>query len=180
MSRIKGNAGTIAFPRSQLKQRRFGATNSQCGCIGQEWLFRRPACAVNNGTAPGSSLTDRPTMTSLPARTVSSVCARSSGFSASAPKSAGSTAMPVHRCTTTSWNATPCHRAQPAVADRSGLTVHRRGQALPVREQGRPLEPERRVLHGLADEGLFGGHRPAPRGGPPRIGVWMRDSFGEG
>ena len=58
----------------------------------------------------------------------------------------------VHRC-----------RAEPGLADRHHRTPHRRGQALPLRDQGRLLQPDRRLLHRLADEGLAGGGGAAQR-----------------
>ena len=40
-------------------------------------------------------------------------------------------------------------RPQPAVAGRHHRAPHRRGQALPLRDQGRVLQPDRRLLHRL-------------------------------
>ena len=63
--------------------------------------------------------------------------------------------------------------AEPGVADRHHRAPHRRGQAVPVRDQGRVLRPDRRLLHRHPDESLPGrrgavatrsgsGTRPAP------------------
>jgi putative transposase len=50
---------------------------------------------------------------------------------------------------------------QRGLADRHHRTPHRRGQALPLRHQGRVLQQNRRVLLGFADEGVPGGGRVA-------------------
>ena len=44
-------------------------------------------------------------------------------------------------------------RAEPTVADRHHRAPHRRGQAVPLRDQGRVLEPDRRLVHRFSDEG---------------------------
>ena len=48
-------------------------------------------------------------------------------------------------------------RAEPAVAGRHHRALDRRGQALPLRDQGRLLQPDRRLLHRLTDEVAAGG-----------------------
>ena len=50
-----------------------------------------------------------------------------------------------------------------AVADRHHRAPHRRGQALPVRDQGRVLQPDRRLLHRRADDRQPGRRRAAQR-----------------
>ncbi len=54
----------------------------------------------------------------------------------------------------TTWCARDftAERAEPAVADRHHRTPHRRGQALPLRDQGRLLQAHRRLLHRRPDE----------------------------
>ncbi len=53
--------------------------------------------------------------------------------------------------------------AEPGLADRYHRTRHRRGQAVSVRDQGRLLQPDRRLLHRLANESILGGGGPAQR-----------------
>ena len=66
---------------------------------------------------------------------------------------AARTARPGRRSTTTSVEPRlHRRRAEPAVADRHHRTPDRRRQALPLRDQGRLLQPDRRLLHRLADE----------------------------
>ena len=60
-------------------------------------------------------------------------------------------------------------RPEPAVADRHHRTPHRRGQALPLRDQGRVLQPDRRLLHRLADE-VPPGRRPPSNNAVARRG----------
>ena len=48
--------------------------------------------------------------------------------------------------------ASPPTGAEPAVADRHHRAPHRRGQALPLRDQGRLLQPDRRLLHRRPDD----------------------------
>jgi transposase InsO family protein len=54
----------------------------------------------------------------------------------------------------------------------SDITEHstREGKLYPLCDQGCILQPDRRLLHGLADEIQVGDHRPAQRGCPPRRG----------
>ena len=66
--------------------------------------------------------------------------------------------------------ASPHRDAEPAVADRHHRAPHRRGQALPVRDQGRLLQPDRRLLHRLADDRLPRRRRAAQRHRPARSG----------
>ena len=54
--------------------------------------------------------------------------------------------------------------AEPVLADRHHRAPHRRGQALPLRDQGRVLQQDRRLLDRLPDEGVVGGGRAAQRG----------------
>ena len=62
-------------------------------------------------------------------------------------------------------------RPEPAVARRHHRALDRRGQALPLRDQGRLLQPDRRLLHRLTDEvparrrRARQRRRPAPRRG---------------
>ena len=58
--------------------------------------------------------------------------------------------------------------AEPAVAHRHHRTPHRRRQALPLRDQGRVLQPDRRLLHRLTDEVPPGRRRPATTPSPAR------------
>jgi putative transposase len=60
-------------------------------------------------------------------------------------------------------------RAQRTVADRYHRTPHRRGEALPLRSEGRLFREDRRVLDGLANEILAGHLRAGERspGSPP-------------
>ena len=57
---------------------------------------------------------------------------------------------------------------QHAVADRHHRAPHPRGQGLPVRDQGRVLQPDRRLLDRLADEGPDRRQRARDGSGPPR------------
>lgn len=57
---------------------------------------------------------------------------------------------------------------QHAVADRHHRAPHPRGQGLPVRDQGRVLQPDRRLLDRLADEGPDRRQRARDGNGPPR------------
>ena len=52
---------------------------------------------------------------------------------------------------------------EPAVADRHHRAPHRRGQALPLRDQGRLLQPDRRLLDRRPDDRRAGRRRPAQR-----------------
>ncbi len=61
-------------------------------------------------------------------------------------------------------------RTKQVVAGRYYRAFHPGGQALPLRGQGRILQPHRRVLHGLADEITTGDHRTYQRGDSPRRG----------
>ena len=53
--------------------------------------------------------------------------------------------------------------AGPDLADRHHRAPHRRGQALPVRDQGRVLQPDRRLLDGRPDDRGAGRLRAAQR-----------------
>lgn len=57
---------------------------------------------------------------------------------------------------------------QHAVADRHHRAPHPRGQGLPVRDQGRVLQPDRRLLDRLADQGPDRRQRARDGSGPPR------------
>ena len=64
------------------------------------------------------------------------------------------------------------HRAtpEPAVADRHHRAPHRRGQAVPVRGQGRLHQPDRGLLHGRAHDLPARRGRPNQRRRPARPG----------
>jgi putative transposase len=58
--------------------------------------------------------------------------------------------------------------AKSVVAGRHYRTPDPRGQALPLRDQGRVLQPDRRLLHRLPDEVTLGDHCTEQRSGSPR------------
>ena len=55
---------------------------------------------------------------------------------------------------------------EPAVAGRHHRTSHGRGKALPLRDQGRVVQPDRRLLHRLTDEVPPGRRGPGQRRSP--------------
>jgi hypothetical protein len=71
----------------------------------------------------------------------------------------------------------PVHRggAEHRLADRHHRAPHRRGQALPLRDQGPPLRPHRRLLDGRPDDRIAGRHRAAQRDRPASAGRPIAD-----
>ena len=91
--------------------------------------------------------------------------ARTTAGGARSARSAAATARSPARRSTTTWSSARLHRrrAEPAVAGRHHRAPHRRGQALPLRDQGRLLQPDRRLLDRLTDEVPAGGRGAGQR-----------------
>jgi transposase InsO family protein len=89
-------------------------------------------------------------------------------------------ARPGRRCTTTWWP--PVHRRCPGpyLADRHHRAPNCRGQAIPLRDQGRLVQPHRRVLDGLPDDREPGCLRLAQRHRAPLPGRNRRGALGQG
>lgn len=155
------NFSIQAFYKWKSNPSRFGIGRKRISST-----LRSTSTPMTRHSATGSSLTSStPAINRWPVNAGFGGSARPMASSRSSTANGSEGVRLVRRSTMTCSSGTSAPRRRIRSGSRTSPSTHRRGQALPVRDQGPAFEPDRGLLHGRPDESVLGGGRVGPRRG---------------